>query len=205
LRRETCDTSVPPVGPHLAEAAAAAEEVLARDGLSASMRDIATRAGVGLGTIYRHFPTQEALYQAIIVDRTQRLVAEAEALSALDDAGAAFFGYFTRIVANAAEKKAMADVLADAGIDPKAGMAHLGSDMRRAVSSLLDRAQAAGAVRRDLGLAEVLALLAGACMAAERHQWDAGFRDRTLSILFDGLREPPPARDLGRLYPSEGV
>jgi AcrR family transcriptional regulator len=167
---------------------AAAEEVLARDGLSASMRDIAGRAGVGLGTIYRHFPTQEALYQAIIVDRTQRLVAEAEALSGADDAGAAFFGYFARIVANAAEKKAMADVLAEAGIDPKAGMAHLGTDMRRAISTLLDRAQAAGAVRGDLGLPEVLALLSGACMAAERHQWDTGFRDRTLSILFDGLR-----------------
>jgi AcrR family transcriptional regulator len=167
---------------------AAAEEVLARDGLSASMRDIAARAGVGLGTIYRHFPTQEALYQAIIVDRTQRLVTEAEALALAEDAGAAFFGYFTRIVANAAEKKAMADVLADAGIDPKAGVAHLGSDMRRAISVLLGRAQAAGAVRADLVLAEVLALLSGACLAAERHQWSPSFRDRTLSILFDGLR-----------------
>lgn len=167
---------------------AAAEEVLARDGLSASMRDIAARAGVGLGTIYRHFPTQEALYQAIIVDRTRRLVTEAEALSSVDDAGDAFFGYLTRIVANAAEKKAMADVLADAGIDPKAGMAHLGSDMRQAISTLLDRAQSAGTVRPDLELAEVLALLSGACMAAERHQWDPAFRDRTLSILFDGLR-----------------
>jgi AcrR family transcriptional regulator len=167
---------------------AAAEEILARDGLSASMRTIAERAGVGLGTIYRHFPTQEALYQAIIVDRTRRLVAEASTLAAGGDPGAAFFGYFTRVVENATEKKAMADVLSDAGIDPKAGLAHLGHDMRGAIEDLLTRAQGAGAVRTDVDLSQVLALLAGACMAAERNQWNPGFRTRTLAVLFDGLR-----------------
>ena len=61
---------------------ASAEAVLARDGLSASMRAIAADAGVGLGTIYRNFPTQEALYQAIIVRRTEALIAEAAELAA---------------------------------------------------------------------------------------------------------------------------
>src|SRR5256885_9412471 len=117
---------------------AAAEEILARDGLSASMRTIAERAEVGLGTIYRHFPTQEALYQAIIVDRQQRLVAEATPLLTSGDPGAAFFGYLTRIVENATEKKAMGDVLAGAGIDPKAGPAHLGHDMREAIRAVLE-------------------------------------------------------------------
>jgi AcrR family transcriptional regulator len=143
---------------------------------------------VGLGTIYRHFPTQEALYQAVIIDRTQRLVAEADALSAAADPGAAFFAYFTGIVVNATQKKALADVLAEADIDPKAGMADIGRDMRNAVEKLLVRAQQAGAVRRDLHMSELLALLAATCMAAERNQWSDALRARTLAIVFDGLR-----------------
>lgn len=166
----------------------AAEVVLARDGLSAPMRTIAQHAGVGLGTIYRHFPTQEALYQAVIIDRTQRLIAEADALSAADDPGAAFFEFFTSIVVNATQKKTLADVLAEAGIDPKAEMADISRNMRNAVERLLVRAQKAGAVRRDLHMPELLALLAATCLAAERNQWSDELRARTLAVLFDGLR-----------------
>jgi AcrR family transcriptional regulator len=166
----------------------AAEAVLARDGLSASMRAVAEHAGVGLGTIYRHFPTQEALYQAIIIERMNRLVAEADALSATGDPGAAFFGHFTRIVESSTQKKALADVLADAGIDPKAGMTHIARDMRTAIEALLTRAQRAGAVREDLHMPELMALLAATCMAAERNQWSPELRTRTLALVFDGLR-----------------
>jgi AcrR family transcriptional regulator len=166
----------------------AAETVLARDGLSASMRAVAEQAGVGLGTIYRHFPTQEALYQAIIIDRMHRLVGEAATLAAADDAGAAFFGYFDRVVETSTQKKALADVLADAGIDPKDGMSHLAGDMRNAVEALLTRAQRAGAVRQDLHMPELMALLAATCMAAERYQWSPELRTRTLAFVFDGLR-----------------
>jgi AcrR family transcriptional regulator len=169
----------------------AAEEILAAEGLSASMRTIAERAGVGLGTIYRHFPTQEALYQAIIVERMQRLVEEARGLLAGPDPGAALFAFFTRIVQSAAHKKALADALADAGIDPKAGMADISRDMRQAIDALLGRAQQAGAVRPDVRMPELLALLAAASLAAERNQWSDGLRDRTLAIMFDGLRPQP--------------
>jgi AcrR family transcriptional regulator len=166
----------------------AAEAVLARDGLSASMRAIAQHAGVGLGTIYRHFPTQEDLYRAIVTDRTRRLAAEAHALSAADDPGAAFFEFFTRVVVNAARNKPMADILAGAGIDPKAAMAEAGHDMRSTIETLLLKAKDAGAVRQDLRMPELLALLAAACLAAERNQWSDELRGRTLGIIFDGLR-----------------
>lgn len=169
----------------------AAEAVLARDGLAASMRTIAQQAGVGLGTIYRHFPTQDVLYQAIIVERTQRLVADADRrLSGPGEPGAAFFEFLSHIVRNSVQKKALADVLADAGIDPKAGMADLSADMRRAIEALLTRAKDAGAVRADLRMPELLALLAAVCLAAERNQWSPGLQRRTLAFLFDGLRPP---------------
>ncbi|MBP2702518.1 TetR/AcrR family transcriptional regulator [Microbispora sp. RL4-1S] len=179
----------------------AAEVVLARDGLSASIRAIARHAGVGLGTIYRHFPTQEALYQAVIIERAQRLVAEADALTVADDPGRAFFEFFTRIVENSTRNKTLADILTRAGLDPKAGTADISRDMRDAVERLLVRAQEAGAVREDLRMPELLALLGAACMAAERNQWDDELRTRTLTIVFDGLR--PTGRHPASLLPPD--
>jgi len=166
----------------------AAEAVLARDGLSASMRTIAEQAGVGLGTIYRQFPNQAALYQAIIVERMERLIADAGDLLAAQDPGAAFFGFFTRVVETSTRQKALADSLAEAGIDPKAGKSHIGRDLRRATEALATRAQRAGAVREDLRTAELWALLSAACLAAEHGQWSRQLRTRALAILFDGLR-----------------
>jgi AcrR family transcriptional regulator len=167
---------------------ASAEVVLARDGLSASMRAIAADAGVGLGTIYRNFPTQEALYQAIVIRRTKALIAEAAELGTEPDPGQAFFGYFTRVVEHAMRTKAMTDLLARAGIDPKSGMASVGDDMRHAVGTLLARAQQAGAVRPDLRMPELMAILTAVCMAAEHSQWSNQLRARTLTVVFDGMR-----------------
>jgi hypothetical protein len=128
------------------------------------------------------------LYQAIVVERMQRLLADARALQAAPDPGTSFFTFFTRVVESAARKKALADALADAGIDPKAGMADISRDMRHAIEALLSRAQRAGAVRQDLQMPELLALLAAASLAAERNQWSDELRNRTLTIMFDGLR-----------------
>jgi len=164
------------------------------------MRAIAADAGVGLATIYRNFPTQEALYQAILVRRTQALIAEAAELADAPDPGQAFFGYFSRIVEHAMRTKAIADLLARAGIDPKSGMADAGRDMRHAVETLLDRAQQVGAVRPDLCMPELMAILTAACMAAEHSQWNTALRTRTLAVVFDGMRPqyaPPGPRQPG--------
>lgn len=166
----------------------AAEVVLARDGLDASIRAIAETAGVGLGTIYRHFPTQADLYQAIVNSRMRRLLEEAAQERAAADPGAAFFVFFTRIVVTSARNKALTESGADPEADPKAGLDDVRRDMRAAIEASLVRAQAAGAVRGDLAMPELLALLAAACLGAERHQWDDELRTRTLALIFDGLR-----------------
>lgn len=168
----------------------AAEEVLARDGLAVSMRAVADRAGVGLGTIYRHFPTREALLQAVVVDRMRRLAESAGPLLTDGDPAAAFFAFLTRIVEVSARKKALADAVSGAGLDPKAGLGAIGGEMRAAIEALLRRAQDAGGVRADLAMPELLALLSAACLGAERNQWDDALRGRTLELLFDGLRGP---------------
>ncbi|MGI5487890.1 TetR/AcrR family transcriptional regulator [Microtetraspora malaysiensis] len=165
----------------------AAEEVLARDGLAASMRAVAELAGVGVGTIYRQFPTKEALYQAIVVDRTRRLAERAAELAEGGDPGRAFFTFFAMIVEHATTKKVFVDALSAAGVDPKAGS----PDLRGPIETLLVRAQRSGAVRPDVGMPELLALLSAACLAAQQQSWDPELRDRALGVVFDGLRTQP--------------
>ena len=167
---------------------AAAETVLARDGLDAPMRAIARQAGVGVGTIYRQYPTKEALCQAILADRMQRLAAQAGTLADAADPGQAFFAFFTSIVEDATTKKIFADALQEAGIDAKATEPDAAHEVLRAIEALLTRAQRAGAIRDDVGMPELLGLLAGACLAAKQQRWDNPLRTRTLRVIFDGLR-----------------
>lgn len=167
----------------------AAETVLARDGRDASMRQIAAEAEVGLGTIYRQFPTKEALLAAIITERTRELLADAaEAAAGTTDPGTAFFALFTRIVDHSIHKRMLFDALGDAAAEVKAAMAPTQQAMRRALAEALDRAQAGQAVRTDLELPELIELLTAGCLAAERNQWSDATRDRTLGFIFDGLR-----------------
>ncbi|WP_222853808.1 TetR/AcrR family transcriptional regulator [Fodinicola acaciae] len=164
----------------------AAEATFAEHGVAASMEQIARHAGVGVGTIYRHFPTKEALYEAIIVDRYERMAAEAADLLTAADAGEAFFAFFSRMVAESAGKKAFADSLGRH--DLKTATADVGKRLLTAFQALLTRAQEAGAVRTDVQPAEVVAALTGLCMGAEQGSWDADLQARTLAITFAGLR-----------------
>ncbi|HWD44822.1 MAG TPA: helix-turn-helix domain-containing protein [Actinomycetota bacterium] len=166
----------------------AAEVLFAADGLATPVEEIAGRAGVGVGTVYRHFPAKEALFEAVLIRRFERLTGEADSLGSSPDAGAAFFGLFTRMVAEAGTKKALADALARAGVDVRAATSPAARELRRAFGALLARAQRAGAVRDDVDVDRVMAVLAGACLAAEHATWDRGLRDGALAIIFDGLR-----------------
>jgi AcrR family transcriptional regulator len=165
-----------------------AEAVFAAKGISASTEEIARQAGVGIGTVFRHFPTKEALLEAIIVGRLRRLADEADSLSTADDPGPAFFAFFTRAVDQSATKIAFVDALAGAGVDVESAISQVGQDLHHAMDRLLTRAQQAGAVRDDVGVTELIALLAGTSRAAEHAGWDDDVTARTLAIVFDGLR-----------------
>lgn len=164
----------------------AAERVVAEKGPAASTGEIARVAGVGIGTVFRHFPAKEDLLRAILEARLQGLLAEAERLVESGDPATAFYTFFADMVERAAEKKSIVDLLAasSAGVAADKPLEAL----ERLVGRLLERAQEAGAVRSGVELPEVMALLEGTCRGAVEAGWDAGLRQRTLDIIFAGLR-----------------
>jgi AcrR family transcriptional regulator len=165
-----------------------AEAVFARKGIAASTEEIAHEAGVGIGTVFRHFPTKEALLEAVFRRRLLQLSAHADTLADAADPGEAFFGFFRYVVELSVSQRAQIDALAEAGIDLQTATSHEKLELQRALGALLSRAQAVGAVRADLGLADVLAVLVGASRAAEYAHADAALRARSLGYIVDGLR-----------------
>jgi AcrR family transcriptional regulator len=171
-----------------------AEEVFGKGGESASTEEVARLAGVGIGTVFRHFPTKAALLEAVLVRRFDRLREQAEGLLNAADPGQAFLGFFGHLVADAAAKIAIAEALLDAGGDRDGDAARASDGLRRAVGVLLQHAQQAGAVRDDVELPEVYALLVGTSRAAARGHLDEEARARLLAIVFDGLAGVAQAR-----------
>lgn len=166
----------------------AAEGVFAARGVMATTDEVARAAGVGIGTVFRHFPTKDALLEAVVVNRLQRFVDEARVLEADDDAGRAFFTLVARAADQSAAKNAALAALADNGSGLATETRPIMDEMRRIFATLLTRAQAVGAVRADVGVDEVSALLFGAARATEFTGWDRDVLGRMVAVICDGLR-----------------
>jgi AcrR family transcriptional regulator len=164
-----------------------AEEVFGKGGESASTEEVARLAGVGIGTVFRHFATKAALLEAVLARRFDRLREQADALLNATDPGQAFFGFFRYLVADAPAKIGIAEALLDAGGDSNGEAAQASTELRRAFGALLQRAQKAGVIRDDVELPEVYALLVGVARAAAHEHLDEEVRARILTIIFDGL------------------
>lgn len=166
----------------------AAENVFAAEGTGASTEEVAKAAGVGIGTVFRHFPTKEALLKAVFLERLHKFVAEVARWAEADDPGSAFYAFLDRWVDMGTAKNAYSDALAAAGAAvPRLGD-EVGQRVRDALRTLLTRAQAAGTVREDVEVPELIALLVGASRALDYVGEDAASRCRTVRIIFDGLR-----------------
>jgi len=169
----------------------AAEAVFAAEGIEAPVDLIAEKAGVGVGTLYRHFPTKEKLCEAILLERLTRLTADAGALADADDPAAAFFGFLAHIVEESALKRDLFIAVMGAGIEFEQTAAETKEGLRDAVGVLLERAQAVGAVRADVTPAAVVSLVGATCQAsAHAPAIPAG---DLLAIVCDGLRVQQPS------------
>jgi AcrR family transcriptional regulator len=164
---------------------AAAREAFAAEGISVPLDEIARRAGVGPGTVYRHFPTKEALFHAAIVDNIERMTDHARELAAAPDAGAAFFDFLDRMVVEGGVKRDLAEALGG-----RENLEFSGPQMQlqSEVDALLHRAQQSGAVRPDIDIDDLMRLLKGAFLAAYSTGANDEQRQRTFRVVFDGLR-----------------
>jgi AcrR family transcriptional regulator len=168
----------------------AAEEVFALQGISVPIDAVAERAGVGVGTLYRHFPTKEALIEAIVLYRIVDLVETAKSYEAAEDPGAALFEYLHVFARQAAAKHDLFDALGSAGIDIKDRCSTMVDEMMASIDRLRQRAVAAGAIRADVASDELVDLVVGASYGTGSGASDAARIERMVAIVCDGLRPP---------------
>ncbi|KIZ19354.1 TetR/AcrR family transcriptional regulator [Streptomyces natalensis] len=169
----------------------AARSAFEEQGLGVPLGEIARRAGVGAGTVYRHFPSKEALFRASIVDRIQLFTDTARDLADAEDPGGVFFRFLSSVVRLAARNKALCDALEASGQADTEMPPGPERDFAAALGVLLVRAQQAGAVRPDIDLGDVRAVMVG-CMSMERQRSGDGAATaapgRMTALMCDGLR-----------------
>ena len=163
-----------------------AYETFAAEGLTVPIDEIARRAGVGAGTVYRHFPTKEDLYRAVIEDRITRIVDDGRTLLADADPGEVLFAFLRSMVLQwGATDRGLAEALAGLGIDVNAAVPDAEEAFLGLLGEMLRAGQEAGTVRRDLDVRDVKAIMVGA-QAIQTYNAEAA--ERLTEVVLDGLR-----------------
>jgi AcrR family transcriptional regulator len=170
-----------------AKVLAAAREAFAEGGESTSLEEIARRAGVGIGTLYRHFPNRQALVEALYVDEVQEVCRSAAELGD-GDPWESLNAWFERLVAYIATKRALSHELLNY-LDMDADLFKVcRASLWEAGTPLLKRAQEAGVVRADIEFPEVMQMVMGISKIPAS---DPAQIDRILRVALDGLRYQP--------------
>ncbi|MHB1251561.1 MAG: TetR/AcrR family transcriptional regulator, partial [Acidimicrobiales bacterium] len=170
----------------------AAEEVFALEGVTAPIDLVAERAGVGIGTLYRHFPTKESLFEAIVSTRLSSLLASADAFTRDLDPAVALDAFLREFARQAAEKQDLFEALGQAGIDVKSKYSGLVDQLSERVDTLRQRAVAAGTIRSDVDTNDIINLVVGTCHAAGHTGADDEGLQRLVSIVIAGLQPVTP-------------
>jgi AcrR family transcriptional regulator len=165
----------------------AAKTVFSAGGPDASLEAVAREAGVGIGTLYRHFPTREALYEAVYRREVEQLSELAEELKGEAAPVEALRRWLRSNVEFVATKKGMATALALAAGPPSELTAFSFERLTKAIGMLLERAVAAGEARADITPEDLLRTMVGMCMLHDQPGWQASVV-RMLDVLVDGLR-----------------
>jgi AcrR family transcriptional regulator len=166
---------------------AAAREAFAEGGESTALEEIARRAGVGIGTLYRHFPNRQALLEALYVNEVEEVCRTATQFED-GDPWEALNGWFERVIAYLATKRALAHELLNY-LDLDAPLFQVcRTSLYAAGEPLLKRAQEAGAVRPDVEFPEVMQMVMGISKIPAS---DPAQIEHILRIALDGLRYQP--------------
>ena len=165
----------------------AAKAVFSTGGPEASLEAVARAAGVGIGTLYRHFPTREALFEAVYRREVQQLADLAELLKREAEPVEALRHWMRSNVKFVATKKGMLAALALAAYNNSELYSFSFDRLTKAVGGLLDRAIASGDIRDDVSPEDLLRALIGMCMMHDQPGWQASVL-RLLDVFIDGLR-----------------
>jgi AcrR family transcriptional regulator len=171
----------------------AAKAVFSAGGPDASLEAVAKAAGVGIGTLYRHFPTREALFEAVYRREVQQLADLAEELKDEADPVEGLRHWMRCNVEFVATKKGMSAALALAAYKNPELFSFSHDQMIKAIRVLLDRAIAAGEIRKDISPQDLLRALVGMCYMHDQPGWQASVL-RLVDVFVDGLRIRPDAR-----------
>jgi AcrR family transcriptional regulator len=170
-----------------------AKAVFSAGGPDASLEAVAKRAGVGIGTLYRHFPTREALFEAVYRREVEQLAGLAEQLKGDIAPVEALRRWLRSNVEFVATKKGMSAALALAAYKPSELTAYSFDRLTKAIGALLDRAAAAGEIRSDISAEDVLRALIGMCYMHDQPGWQSTVL-RLVDVFVDGLRVQPNLR-----------
>jgi AcrR family transcriptional regulator len=166
----------------------AATEAFAAKGADAPMEDIARRAGVGIGTLYRHFPSRLDLQAAVFRTGVRDICDQGEALTGSDSPGLAFAAWARTLAAYLVTKRGLSRTLIDAvGVESEL-ITSCWTIMRETTERLLANAQQAGVIRSDVTAMDVMRLIHGVVVSSEK---DPERTSHLLSITLDGLAAKP--------------
>jgi AcrR family transcriptional regulator len=168
---------------------ATARRVLSARGLDVPVEEIAREAGVGVGTVYRNFPTKDALLTAVIAEAFDGLTADAGRALARSDAGPAFFAFLRETAVVMARDRVLVRAARAADARGQVRAAEV-QGLFDVTDALLARAIAAGAVRAGITAADVSALLAGVGDVTTARSPTSGDLEQYLAVVIDGLRPP---------------
>ncbi len=191
----------------------AAAEMFAERGLEVGVGEIAERAGVGRGTLFRNFPSKDALITAVVATRIREAAVIGRARLDHPDAAATLFGLVDESLARQQDDRALFEAIADTWmVHPEIRAAH--REVLAVVEELLTRAQRAGAIRDDVSAVDLLLMVKGVCESARAFRnLDPEIGMRQLDLVkaaitapgYAGPRlrgTPPTAEDLDRAQPS---
>jgi len=169
---------------------AAGKAAFTKRGADAPLEDIARRAGLGIGTLYRHFPTRDALLAAVYRREVDQLSAAADRLLADRPPGQALEAWLHQLVDYMATKRVIAPALQASPGEGSAAYAASGPAITGALNRLASAAIAAGDIRADLTPDDFLRLVSGLSLGYDRPDWPPSAR-RLIGVLMAGLRATP--------------
>jgi AcrR family transcriptional regulator len=164
-----------------------AVRVFAEEGLEVSLGRIAQRAGVGAGTVYRHFPSKEILLEAALAEHVEDLASSAGRWAARAAPGDALLGFLLEVIEKSAGRRHLCDALAANQGWPRAMLAAAGQRFGEALDRLLDNAKQAGAIRADVRADDLTALAIGGAALCSAHR-DRARAIRLVRLQLNGLR-----------------